>query len=357
MAQYSQTQLISEARNLAKVHPNNHPLKNPSAMSQYSGPQQQLIGAIAADPVASAVAMASPAAAMAANPGAATPIDGHPIYKSPTTRHNIIGFIGTSVPAGANTGVSATPQNPFAATRMVIGATFIGIAQAGAGTLANIGNWKVGSKSQFASIGQEPIGLFAAGLNGGRLRFTKCPAAIAISATVYTPATATFYACMIGTAGRRKDNGRPPPQYCKEDRIAIPATVLAPGASSTLTVTPTRSFWGTLIVLDDNLTGTYGLAAGTGASNFVLTDLLVGSDSQFMTAPTQGGGIPYVPAGVFNGLHSPPLDLDRAYTSVGITFNFTNVGSVTATFSGVILGDVDKRQDVESDDTDSESAY
>jgi len=348
--------LMSAAKNLAKRHPTQNPLHTPGAIHSFNPQSQAMIAEISASPMHAAVAKGQASAttttasgAVAAGAAGANPIEGHELYRSPMSRHNIIGFGAVSCPAGVLTGVAAQPQVAFTPSRMVVGATTLGLSAAP--STQTIQNWKVGSKSQFASIGAEPLNLFAAGLQGGRVRFSKCAAALTVNAQVILAVTSVFYACLIGTSGNRKNNQRPPAQYAKEDRVAIPNTTVGPAASVMVQVTPTRKFWGTKIILDDNGQGDVGLAAGTGASNFILTDLLVGSDSQFMTAPSQSGGAqPAVPAGVFNNLYSPTLDLDRANTSVAITFELTNVGSVTAVFGGVILGDVDKRDDVETDD-------
>ena len=282
------------------------------------------------------------------------PIDGHPIQRSPNTRHNLVGFGAVAVTGGVPASIAATSYSPFVASRVVFSAVTIMTAA----TPSTVGAWKVGSKSQFASIGNEPLGLFAASLNGGRIRFNRAAPSISVSAAVQFNTSVTVYAALIGTAGGRKNNNRPPPQYAKEDRVAIPNTTIAPGASQTIAVTPTRKFWGTKIILDDNLVGTYGLSVGTGASLLAFSDILVGSDSQLMSAPPlSGGATPYVPAGIFNGLYSPEIDLDRADTAVPISFEVLNVGSVTATFGGVILGDTDRRADVESDDADAEPMY
>jgi hypothetical protein len=362
---YTTQHLKNQAALLARKPAANNPLKNPGAWSQYSAPQQQLIAAIANHPVAGPMALASPTPAAAGatpNTRGDEPLEGHQLTRSATTRHNLVGFqTATLTPGGGIQAISAVPQNPFTASRCIISAVTLGLWNGYGTTIpaTTIANWKVGAKSQFASIGAEPVGLLAASLGGGRLRFSKCPAAIAITAQVNAvAATAAFYACMVGTAGKRKSNDRPPPQYAKEDRVAIPPTVVAPGGTGSIVVNPTRKFWPTYVFLDDTGAGTFGLQPGPGGSSFCFPDILVGSDSQLMTAPSQAGqGIPYIPGGIFNGLHAVALDWDMVPPAVGLTFEYFNAGSVTATLSGVVLGDVDKRNDVESDDPDVESQY
>jgi hypothetical protein len=360
MARFSNAQLTETANSLSRLPAAAHPLFNPQAMQQYNPTDRALVSAVAKSPAHAQIALknlpmggATTAAGAATAASGTTPLASHALTRSPTTRHNIVGFGAATIPANSLTGVAAVPYAPaFKATRMVISAVTLAPAGAGPGT---IGNWKVGSKSQFAAVGQEPQGLFAAGLNGGRLRFSRAIASMSISAQVTMFATQAFYACLIGTSVGRKDNKRPPAQYAKEDRVYIPSTTVAPGASATVNVAPTRKFWPTKLVLDDTLTGTFGLNPGLGASSFILNDLLVGSDSQFMSAPpVSGAPTPVVPAGVFNGLWSPNIDFDRIDTQVPLTFELTNVGSQTATFQGVVLGDVDKRADVESDDGEDE---
>jgi hypothetical protein len=352
------TQLITAARAIARRHPNNNPLLNPGAMAQFNASDQALIRQVAASPQHAAIATTPVAggAPASAGVGGSEPLASHQLQRTPNTRHNLVGFGASVIAANALTGVSATAYSAFKATRMIIAAPTFAAAGTNTGLVnGNIGNWKVGSKSQFAAVGMEPMGLFATGLNGGRLRFSRAMPAIPISAQVTVGATATFYACLIGTAAGRKDNKRPPPQYAKEDRVYIPATFVNAGSSTTVEVAPTRSFWATKVVLDDTQNGTFGLATGTGASSFVMPDLLVGSDSQFMSAPpVSGAAAPIVPAGVFNGLWSPNLDFDKASTAVPYAFEITNVGGATALFMGVMLGDVDKRADVEDDSGEEE---
>lgn len=364
MANFSSAHVHNEAAKLGRKHPANNPLLNPAARAQLSGKQLALVDAIANTPSAAALATTPVAGADSGNAAAgvstgrpgpgtsgATPLQTHPLYKSPRTRHNLCGFLvpnglGT-IAANVPTGVAAVPQTAFTASDMMVSALTLGV---GTPQQNQIGQWKVGERSQFVNTSLEPMRIFAAGLGAGRLRFTKCTAANSISAQVSLTATATFYGCLVGSAGSRKDNKRPPPEYAKESRLAITPQLIAPGATGAISAVPTRNFWPTMILLDDSGTGQVGEFVGDGASNFVLPDLLVGSDSQFMHAPAGPNGTPYVPAGIFNNLKPLPIDFDMVKPAIGMTFLYYNAGTASAWFSGVVLGDTDKREDVASDD-------
>lgn len=355
---FTEQHLMNQAALVARKPASQNPFKNPGLYTKLHPDQQALVNAIANHPVAGPIAAGTSAAAgggATPNTQGSEPLEGHQLTRGPLTRHNLVGFqTALLTAAGGIQAISAVPQTNFTASRAVISAVTLAGWNTYGTTIsaAVIGNWKVGAKSQFASIGNEPVGLLAAGLNGGRLRFNKCKPAIAITAQISAiPATQQFYGCLVGTAGGRKNNKRPPPAFAKEDRVAIPPTIVAPGGTGTLVVNPTRNFWPTYIFLDDTGSGVVGLTVSPGASAFCFNDILVGSDSQLMTAPSQAGqGIPYIPAGVFNNLHPVALDFDKVPPAIGLAFEYFNAGSVTATLSGVILGDTDKREDVESDD-------
>jgi hypothetical protein len=364
MANFSSAHLHNEAAKLGRKHPADNPLLNPSAKAQLSTKQLALVDAIANTPSAAALATTPVSGAPSGDaatgtatgrpgPGTrgATPLSSHTLYRSPRTRHNLCGFLvppgGGTIAANIPTGVACVPQTAFVASDAMVSPLTL---QLGTVQSNGIGQWKVGERSQFVATTLEPMRMYAAGLGAGRLRFTKCAAAIAISAQVNMTATGTFYGCLVGSAGSRKDNKRPPPEYAKESRLPIAPQLIAPGASGTIVTTPTRNFWPTMILLDDNGTGQFGEAVGDGASNFVLPDLLVGSDSQFMHAPAGPTGTPYVPAGIFNNLKPLPIDFDMVKPAIGMSFEYLNAGSVSAWFSGVVLGDTDKREDVQSDD-------
>ena len=91
MKSYDPQVLMDGAKNLAKRHPLNNPLHNPSALSQFNQSSQDMIAAIAASPQHAAVAMGQATPAAGGGLAAPGPLEGHQLKRSPTSRHNIIG--------------------------------------------------------------------------------------------------------------------------------------------------------------------------------------------------------------------------------------------------------------------------
>ena len=67
----------------------------------------------------------SQVASGAASVSSSEPIDGHPIERSPTTRHNLVGFGAVAVTGGTPASIAATSYSPFTASRVVFSAVTI----------------------------------------------------------------------------------------------------------------------------------------------------------------------------------------------------------------------------------------
>lgn len=263
--------------------------------------------------------------------------------RTPNTRHQLLGFASVSLPTAVATTVSATPYRNFRVSRSIVSPWTIQNASASGISTASLSTWQVGSSPQFANLNAESIGIYAAGLNGGFQDFDEAASAIAISAVAISTVTATFYGALVGSTRRQKDNNRP--ASTKVQRLPITSTVAnIAAAQSSVTVTPTMPFWGRQILLDETTAlGQLGMstAGSSGAASFNVNGLFVGSDPQFMNSP---GATNPVPGSTFNGNYDLFLDFDMADTAVFYTFQIQNIGSATAFFGGVILGDVDKRR-------------
>ena len=358
---FSHQDMVNMAHTMRRLGPNKNPVINPQAMANVPARSQPLVKAVMSSPYHAAIASgAHPGTSLPAGSGIDTGDPGSgtagtstansnlgygPAHmrRTPNTRHQVLGFTSTSCGTGAPTQVTAVPYRPFRASRAVIGAYFIGATAVAAGG-STVGLWQVGAAPQFAAVTSEPVGIFASGLNGGYCDFDEAAPAIGIGCTVTAQTTATFYGALIGSTRRQKDNNRP--TETKVQRLPIPqVSVAAAGTLTTAqgTVTPIMQFWGRQIIADGLINDHVGLtsAASTGSAAFNLASLYVGADPQFMNLPSSTAPVPWC---TFSNLFDLFLDLDMADTAVPYAFSATNIGTVSAVFGGVVLGDVDKRR-------------
>jgi hypothetical protein len=343
---------------LARLPANMHPMRNHEAFQRMTPPQRVSLSYISAHPQLNALAHGAPVSSTTPDLHSEA-LGGASLSRSPTSRQNLVGFIGTAIPAGSTVGVAAVPYGrSFRATKCVISP----ITLAAAGYPSSIGQWQVGERSQYSATTYEPMTTYAGGVEAGRLRFHKAVAATPIVAQASATLTCTFYAGLVGTTEGRKSNNRPPREFRKEDILPITPQLIAPGASVVIPVTPVRRFWPTRVWLDDNSIGLvgYGYIGGSGggppvgAASLLFSNIFCGPDPQFMSA-NLGTGLPYIPGNMFSSLVDLPIDFDELEINEPMQFAVFNGGTASAWFGGKILGDVDRRDGVQNDDQNYDS--
>lgn len=337
MAQkYSDQQMASVAQQLAQLPASQNPALTPGAINQFPPAAQPAIVQTITHPVHGATARGGSGSAggstMPANtvrPDSAT--------RNPLERHQLLGFNSASVGSGATGSITATPYAPFRGRRIVL-APFT-IATGSPGFVNTI---QVGVRPQFAALNNEPLEMFAAGLQAGYCELDQASPAIGIAMNVAVTATCTVYGCLVGITTRNKATNRPSGSNRKLLRLPMNISAgIAVGASSNIQITPTLKFWprkvtlGEADLLSATILGTTHLAA-TGAAGMNTTGIFVGPAPQLANLPTASAP---VPSAVFNLNYDLWLDFDMADVAVPLTFQQTVIGTVSCFFSGVIEGD------------------
>lgn len=334
--QFSDTKLAAAALALANKPRHLNPSLTPGAINQYPPSAQPLITAVLNHPVHSATARSGGLGGiiMAASGGTVRPM---PDARQPTERHQLLGFNSTSIGTGATSSVTATPYAPFRGRRLVLSPLTIATGSPG-----YVNTLQVGVRPQFAALNNEPLEMFAAGMQSGYCELDEATPAIGISMNVAVTATVTVYGCVVGITRRNKADNRP--QGANRKLLRMPLNIsagLAAAGSANYTVTPTLKFWARKIALgeaDQNAETIMGLTAvaATGCAGQNTTGLFVGPNSQLANLPTATAP---VPSSVFTPLYDLWLDLDMADTAVPITFQQTTISTVSCFFAGVIEGD------------------
>lgn len=330
---FTDSQLTRAAQQLAKRHPSDNPVHNSQAMSQIAPDAQPIVAAVLASPTHAAIA----AGASTSSGGGGTALNPKQNRHRgvPGQRHNIIGFATAALAAGATVGVNATSYAPFRAERVIISPYTIGTC----GDSSTIAQWQVGSDSQYASNDGEPLADFAGSMSSGYVEFQEAAPSVPISANVVSTNTTSFYGAVVGVSRNRKID--PMPDRTRYARLPIKPIQVAAGATTTITATPNKPFWGQKVSLFDT-NNPFGLSttvtAGTlSASSFNMNTFQVGSDPQFMSA-AQPGVTVVVPGAVFLPIYDLWIELDFADTQVPYQWNVTNIGTVSAYFGGTVHG-------------------
>lgn len=332
----SDQQMASIAQQLAVLPASQNPAVTPGAINQFPPDAQGPIVQTITHPVHGATARGGAAGGPQAMSQSNTVVPQH-ANRNPLERHQLLGFVSSLVGSGATGSIVATPYAPFRGRRIVLSPFTIN-----AGSPGYVNTIQVGIRPQFAALNNEPLEMFAAGLQAGYCELDQASPAIGISMNVTLTASATVYGCLVGITTRNKAANRP--QGANRKLLRLPmniSTGIGVGASSNITITPTLKFWPRKVTLGEAdclagpLLGTTHIAA-TGAAGMNTTGIFVGPSPQLANLPTATAP---VPSAVFNLNYNLWLDFDMADTAVPLTFQQTVIGTVSCFFSGVIEGD------------------
>lgn len=247
----------------------------------------------------------------------------------------------TTVTKGTSKTITLRPQVDFKGEKLVISdstGTFNGVA--GYFTVDSI---KVGRDEQFVASGAIPAQVFAQTVKQTiGLNMKTCPTSLQITLTVTNHdagADHVFAGMLVGQCGGCNDNACGVPNgggatYEPLVALAIPATNVAKGATSTISFNVEVPFTGQTLVVPTSWYDATNAALEVVSDNFEIVSIKVGRDEMLTSADP-------LPASVFaiNSQVDVGLSMKKCPTSLQISVTVTNLDAANPhEFAGAFYG-------------------